>query len=219
MTRSCHTQRSLWPSVKTITQRNRGAIYGKFLDFLKVCLSAFLSVQPCYCGFLTDLTLSCILKKRIKYEHWRNCCWCIFYMLWIWKLYCEHRKRAPTKDSEQEDNYDFEICEGEKKPWNYDHGDDEDGEATLLNLKPVSDVGEESLADLLGVAHRHGDRLAGHHWLHPGHIVMISRVKRRRRVLRVWDDITLVIIMISSTSMTIYLPQLIESESKWWSWW
>ena len=43
---------------------------------------------------------------------------------------------------------------------------------------------------------------------------MISRVKRRRRVLRVWDDITLVIIMMSSTSMTIYLPQLIESESK-----
>ena len=37
-----------------------------------------------------------------------------------------------------------------------------------MNLKPVSDVGEESLADLLGVAHRHADRLAGHHRLHPG---------------------------------------------------
>ena len=43
---------------------------------------------------------------------------------------------------------------------------------------------------------------------------MISRVKRRRRVLRVWDDITLVIIMMSSTRMTRYLPQLIESQSE-----
>ena len=32
-----------------------------------------------------------------------------------------------------------------------------------LMIQPVSNVGKEPLANLLGVAHTHADRLAGHH--------------------------------------------------------